>query len=72
MNKKKLVKNAIKCNHCGDIIESKNTHDFKWCKCKTVYVDGGLSYARRGFKNSPIDFEDLSEWEEIEDTIYSG
>ena len=62
MSEKKLVKNAIKCNHCGDVIESKYTHDFKWCSCKTVAVDGGLSYARRNFVNSLDDFTDLSEW----------
>ena len=64
MNEKKLIKNAIKCNHCGDVIESKYTHDFKWCRCETVAVDGGLSYAKRSFKNSTNDYEDLSEWEE--------
>lgn len=25
---KKLVKNAVKCNRCGDIIESKTAHDY--------------------------------------------
>lgn len=61
-NKKKLIKNAIKCVHCGDIIESKHTHDFKFCSCETVAVDGGLSYLRRSYKNSRDDFIDLSEW----------
>lgn len=65
MNEKKLIKNAIKCNHCGDIIESKHRHDFKFCKCKTVAVDGGLDYTRRIVKNSLDDYTDLSEWEEI-------
>lgn len=68
MNEKKLIRNAIQCNHCGDIIESKYTHDFKFCKCKSVAVDGGLSYARRVFTNSSNDFTDLSEWEEIKGT----
>lgn len=73
MSKKKLIKNVIQCTNCKDIIESEYTHDFKWCKCGTVAVDGGLSYAKRSFKNSPADFMDLSEWEEVEeneDTIY--
>ena len=65
MNEKKLIKNAIKCNNCGDIIESKYTHDFKFCSCRTVSVDGGLSYAKRSFKNSPLDFTDLSEWQDV-------
>lgn len=63
MDKKKLIKNAIKCNYCGDVIESNHVHDFKYCKCKTVFVDGGLEYARRGFKNSKDDYTDLSKWE---------
>ena len=62
---KKLIKNAIKCNHCGDIIVSQHTHDFKWCKCGTVAVDGGLSYTKRCYKNSLNDFTDLSEYQEI-------
>lgn len=67
MSEKKLIKNAIKCNHCGDVIESKYTHDFVTCSCKTVSVDGGLSYCKRSFKNGLDDFTDMSEWEEIEE-----
>jgi hypothetical protein len=63
---RKIKKNAIKCIHCGDVIESTHVHDFKWCSCETVYVDGGKCYCRRGFKNSPDDYEELSEWEEEE------
>lgn len=65
MNEKKLVKNAIQCVHCRDVIESKHTHDFKSCKCGAVSVDGGLSYTKRSFRESPLDFIDLSEWEDI-------
>ena len=32
---------------CKDIIESKHVHDFKWCSCKSIAVDGGLEYLRR-------------------------
>lgn len=62
----KILVNKIKCNHCGDEIESKHVHDFKWCSCKTVAIDGGKSYLKRSFVNSPNDFTDLSEYEEIE------
>ena len=48
MNTKKLIKNAIKCLKCNDVVESKYKHDFKWCKCETVFVDGGLIYRRIG------------------------
>lgn len=42
------MRNRIQCLKCNDIIESKSVHDFKWCKCKTVFVDGGNDYYRRG------------------------
>lgn len=42
-----MKRNRIQCNKCKDIIESKYTHDFKWCKCGAVAVDGGNSYWRR-------------------------
>ena len=63
--KRKINRTAIKCNHCGDVIESIHVHDFKWCSCETVAVDGGKQYCKRSFKNSPDDFEDLSEWEDV-------
>lgn len=57
----KIIKrNAAKCNKCGDIIESTHRHDFKWCSCRTVAVDGGLEYIKRCFK-SEEDYTDLSE-----------
>ena len=50
--------NKIKCRKCGHIIESINVHDFKWCSCGAVAVDGGREYLRRiGNKE---DFEELS------------
>lgn len=42
-----IIKNAIKCKKCGDEIESKTVHDFKFCKCGAVAVDGGHDYLRR-------------------------
>ena len=62
----KIVKNAARCVHCGDVIESTHVHDFKWCSCKTIAVDGGYQYLKRSFKNSPADFEDMSQCEEVE------
>lgn len=45
---KNIVRNRIKCSKCNDVIESRHQHDFKWCKCKTVFVDGGNAYWRCG------------------------
>lgn len=61
----KIIVNRIRCRHCGDIIESHTTHDFKTCSCGSVSVDGGHDYLRRGFKNRE-DFEELSEMTEEE------
>lgn len=57
---KKIIRNAIQCNLCGDIIESSYKHDLKKCKCGCCSVDGGLNYLRRGFTNSKDDFKELS------------
>lgn len=59
---KKIKRNAIKCNPCGDVIESRNSHDFVTCTCGTCAVDGGLDYLRR--MGNDGDFEELAEFEE--------
>lgn len=56
----KIIKNAIRCKNCGDVIESETRHDFKYCSCKRVFVDGGHNYLRRGFTDSQEDYEELS------------
>jgi hypothetical protein len=38
----------IRCLKCGDIIESKHVHDFKFCKCENIFIDGGNNYTRYG------------------------
>jgi len=60
----KIVKNSIKCKHCGDVIESYYTHDFKFCSCGKVAVDGGRSYLKRSAQ-SLDDFEDMSVCEDV-------
>jgi len=56
---KKILVNKVRCNKCGDVIESETRHDFKWCKCKSVAVDGGHDYLKR--VGVPGSWEDLSE-----------
>lgn len=43
-----IIRNAAKCNKCGDVIQSVSRHDFVECKCKAIYVDGGNEYLRSG------------------------
>lgn len=40
---------GIRCSECGDVVVSKGRHDFVWCSCKAVFVDGGCDYQRSGF-----------------------
>lgn len=58
--RQKIFSNKIKCNHCGDVIESRTVHEYVECKCGMVSVDGGHEYLKRGFTNSPNDLFDLS------------
>ena len=66
----RIKRNMIKCNYCGDIIESTYTHELKSCSCGRVSVDGGHEYLRRTFSDSPSDYTELSEWEDEEDIDY--
>ena len=61
LTNKKILINKIQCKKCKDIIESKSVHDFKWCSCKSVAVDGGLEYLRR--VGNIEDIIELSEYE---------
>ena len=56
----KIIKNAIQCKICGDVIESTHRHDFVMCKCGACAVDGGHDYFRRCFKEEGC-FIELSE-----------
>jgi hypothetical protein len=37
------TRHAIQCKKCLDTIESKHKDDFKYCSCKAVGIDGGIS-----------------------------
>ena len=54
-----IIKNAIRCNICGDEIESKHRHDYVECKCGACAVDGGHDYLRRCFKEKDC-YTDIS------------
>ena len=42
-----ILENAAECLKCGDYIRSNNRHDFKYCKCGSIAVDGGSWYVKR-------------------------
>tara|TARA_R110002167_G_scaffold54093_3_gene154407 strand:+ start:3994 stop:4329 length:336 start_codon:yes stop_codon:yes gene_type:complete len=43
-----IVKNAVECKKCGEVVESRHRHDFLYCHCGAISVDGGTDYLRRG------------------------
>ncbi len=65
MKKEVIIENKIKCKKCGDIIESKYTHDFKRCSCKSVAADGGKDYLSR--VGNEKDYIELSIVKEVND-----
>ena len=62
----RIIRNRIRCNTCGDIIESSSVHEIVSCSCGRVYVDGGLDYLRRGYKDGPEDFTEMAETEQAD------
>lgn len=63
----KIIRNAIQCNLCLDIIESKHRHDFRDCNCGAVFVDGGLDYQRIGGEH----WTNLAEYAIVPETVWS-
>ncbi len=57
-----IIENKIMCLRCNTIVESKTVHDFKWCKCGKVAVDGGKDYLKR--MGDPKNIKELSHWED--------
>lgn len=55
-----LKVNAVKCLKCNCVIYSRARHDFRWCKCKNIAVDGGLDYFKISItpKNDQYDILD--------------
>ena len=41
----RIIRNAIRCKKCGDIIESKTVHDFKFCSCSSCAVAVTITFA---------------------------
>lgn len=64
---RKIIRNAIRCNHCGDVIESTYRHEYVPCSCGKVAVDGGHDYLRRSYSGNRDDYSDFSEYAEVEE-----
>ena len=57
-NKQKIVKKTkkemskVQCLSCGEVLISKDVHDFQRCSCTNqTFVDGGAEYYRYGGRN---------------------
>ncbi len=55
----KIITNKAKCLICNEILESKDIHDYKICKCGNLSIDGGKYYLKRS-ANNPDKVEELS------------
>ncbi len=64
-----IIKNAVKCNSCGEAIESKYEHDFKRCKCGRISIDGGKEYLKRICVGNQAEYKELSEIKTIDEII---
>jgi len=53
-----ILRNRIRCRKCKQVITSEYQHDLEYCKCGTVFVDGGHMYLRRG--GDRADYDELS------------
>lgn len=60
---RKILRNRAKCLNCGEIIESKSTHDYQTCSCGSLAVDGGLDYIRRTYLKEGC-YEDMNEYQD--------
>jgi hypothetical protein len=47
MSDSPLVRNSAHCLDCDDELVSTHRHDFHYCSCGRIAVDGGLAYVRR-------------------------
>ncbi len=45
-----IERNSAICLSCNTEIVSVHRHDFKYCKCGDLAVDGGTEYLRRVYK----------------------
>jgi len=43
-----IIRNAVQCDNCDQLIQSTNVLGFVECICKECFVDGGNSYFRYG------------------------
>lgn len=53
--------NAAKCLKCGEVVRSRNRHDYVTCKCGNLAVDGGSWYTKRMCRDGWDTMQDMIE-----------
>ena len=43
-----IIRNAVKCNKCQEVLQSTHVYDYVECMCQETMVDGGNEYFRYG------------------------
>lgn len=64
-----IIRNSAKCLKCNEEIESKHRHDFRFCKCGNLAVDGGQDYLKRA--GNLDSFEETSVTKDVERAPHS-
>lgn len=66
-----ILSNQVECLLCGDKPYSAHRHDFKFCSCKSLSVDGGMDYCKRVFDDRASMREMSIIWEDelVEDLM---
>lgn len=53
-----IVATGLMCPKCDDIIFSRANHDYHYCTCGSISIDGGFEYLRFGWAND-INLDDI-------------
>ena len=51
MERNKIIRNSARCLGCNEEIESRHRHDFVFCSCGNIAVDGGKDYLKRSVRD---------------------
>ena len=67
---KRIIRNAVKCRLCGDVIESKKVYGIVECGCGAIAIEGGKRRLRRS--GDILAIEELSKTVEVTDGVPPG
>lgn len=67
---KKIAVNCVKCLKCNDYIYSQSRHDFCYCSCGSIAVDGGTDYLKRS--GDINNYQEASIFVAVDDEDYTG